>query len=269
MTLNAFPGSAHAANFNPGTAAQLQSDLATAAANGENDTITLNASIYSTTDNGNASFLYTSIENNSLTITGAGAGASILDGGGLAGGPTVLAISTTGADAAIQISGVTIRNANTASIGGLVVSNVNGAIDVQSSEILDNTSTGSTGGLNLISVGGPVTFNDNTVRGNLGNADGGGRISTPGGSVTLNNNTISENTATVFQGGLIVAGASGGATADGNTVSGNNGNFDGGLTLVVDGDLIVTNNTFSDNTGTIFNGGLNGASNLGSARIEG
>jgi hypothetical protein len=73
----------HAATFNVTTEAELQDALTEAQGNGEDDTINIAAGTYDTSDNGGNPFTYTadSDEDFSLTVNGAGAATTILDGG--------------------------------------------------------------------------------------------------------------------------------------------------------------------------------------------
>src|SRR5918996_107396 len=75
--------------------ADLQTALSAAALSAEDDTIELQATTYFTSGNGNATFVYNATDGGTLTIVGAGAGSSILDGDS---SRQVLQILSTGAD---------------------------------------------------------------------------------------------------------------------------------------------------------------------------
>ena len=114
-----------AATFNVTTSAELQLALTTAESNDEDDTINIAAGTYST--NG-TTFTYAaaSDETHSLTLKGAGAGSTILDGGYIV---QVLQIVTPPSQdpsgASITIEDLTIQNGFTTGVagGGLLLGN--------------------------------------------------------------------------------------------------------------------------------------------------
>ncbi|MDO8615594.1 MAG: right-handed parallel beta-helix repeat-containing protein [Dehalococcoidia bacterium] len=164
-----------------------------------------------------------------LTINGAGAAATIINGGGLDG---VFHVKSGGV---VSISGVTIQNGS-----------------------------GGEGGGGIVNETGTVTLTNSTVSGNTAGYAGGGIVNYGGSTLTLTNSTVSGNTAnsSVYGGGGIVNYAGSTLTLTNSTVSGNTTDSGGGI--FNDGTMTLTNSTVSGNTasrvgggggGGIFNGG--------------
>ena len=162
--------------------------------------------------------------NKNLTINGPGAGSLEISGNSAS---RVFNIS---GPFTVAISGVTIKNAHSASDGG---------------------------GINN---SGTLTVTDSTFSGNSA-ADGGGI--TNFGTLTVTNSTFSDNSATTFSGGGIVHSGSGTVTVTNSTFSRNSAANGGGITNF--GTLTVTNSTFSDNSATTFSGG--GIATAGSGTV--
>jgi FG-GAP-like repeat len=143
----------------------------------------------------------------SLTIQGAGAPRTIVDGGGIAG-----VFTTFSAD--IVISGLTIRNGSAFEGGGL---------------------------FNLSAV---VTLANVTVTGNsaAGGVGGGGIVNL--GTLRLTNVTVSANTSAVSAGGIYNEGT---LVATNSTISGNTANKAGGGLENVFGTTTLTNVTIANN----------------------
>jgi hypothetical protein len=232
-SLAALQAPAGAAIFNPGTAAQFQTDLNTAAGNGADDTINLPAATFETDDNGNATFTYTAAatETNSLTIRGAGIGNTILDGNSAR---AVLRIDLTtfrdaGDDSAamILVEGVTVRNGMQTGerAGGLIIETDAADITVRDSSFNDNAGADG-GGLLAFTFSGEImlsgsTFLDNSTA-SQGHNGGGAQLRSKGGPVSAVNNTFTNNTANGGDGGGLYARSDGGAvTVTGSTFTEN------------------------------------------------
>src|SRR5438876_6339578 len=135
-----------------------------------------------------------------LTITGSGAGSTIVDGGhldrvfhvvGLLGGPTV------------HIAGLTVRNGFGDRGGGGIFNS--GTLALSASAIVDNSTGGAGGGGIANDTGAVLALTDCTVTGNTANNGGGlGNL----GAVTIVRTTLSGNSAQVEGGGLGGAGTS-------------------------------------------------------------
>jgi len=149
----------------------------------------------------------------SVTIVGAGAGTTFVDGNGIDRVFHVIG------PASARISGLTIRNGNPGSsdYGGGVLSS------------------------------GALTLTNCVVSGNTTGFNGGGLAVSNPGSLTLRNSTVSDNAAGVNGGGLAMIGLGGGFTIVNSTISGNRANGGGGG-LSVNNDLSLFNVTLTGNT---------------------
>jgi hypothetical protein len=257
-----FPHALKAAVVDVTTAAELQTALTDAQANGEDDTINIAAGTYNTSDNGTAPFSYTSAEDFPLTLVGAGVGNTILDGGG-SGGTQVMAINITASDAPLQISGITFQNGDSTVLGGgLGISAFGGDVHVVDCEFLNNTTTTGGGGLHGQLAGtGTVIIDNNIFQGNNGNGGfgpGAIHVNSSGSPVTFTNNQITGNTAhgsdidSFSPGGAYVQASAGGATFSNNTFEDNTGGaggFSPGAFYLqgFDGESFVQGNTVINN----------------------
>ena len=219
----------------------LQAALTAASSNNQNDTINIAAGTYNTAG---TTFTYTTgaMENFDLTLDGAGAGVTILDGGNA---DQVLRIVTTvvmpndsGVDTFIR--DLTIRNG----MGVFATADGNG------------------GGLRFSATSADLTVQNCTFSNNTTNGDGGGLFSSTSGVATITNGTFNNNTA--VNPALAADPDGGGAFFNSGPVSITNTNFtnnsatsDGGgvgvLNLV--GNLTLTDNTFTNNTAVNGDGG--------------
>lgn len=169
-----------------------------------------------------------------LTILGAGAAMTVVDGGGL---DAVFHVVFRIPFYTVTISGITIRNGISTSFsqaGGVVN---RGNLTVNDSVITSNAGTG------ISSVEGPVTINNTVIMSNT-RPSGVGGLHSNLGFLTVRNSTIRNN-----------SGGWGGVSTDNgfyminSTVSGNAGtNGPGGMYIVGGGQII--NSTISGNTGT-------------------
>jgi len=208
-----------------------------------------------------------------LTITGSGAGSTIVDGGhldrvfhvvGLLGGPTV------------HISRLTVRNGVGDRGGGGIFNS--GTLALSASVVVDNSTGGAGGGGVANDTDAVLTLTDCTVTGNTASNGGGlGNL----GTVTIVRTTLSGNSAQVEGGGLagpgtsIVidslisgnhAGGQGGGiavppvpgttlTVDGSTISGNTAALNGGG-ITVGGTFAISDSVVSDNVSQANGGGI-------------
>lgn len=202
--------------------------------------------------------------NNTLTVTGAGASTTVIDGGGLDrvfnldGGPPT----------AVEISGVTVRNGDTfttTNAGGGGIRITSGGTLTLRDVIITNNRAGSPGGGGIAASGAIVEIVDSVVSNNLSNANGGGiqtnstmtltRVTVSGnlahfigagifnnGSLTVTESVIDSN----VPGGIVAQGVS--ATITNTTISGNTG--DGiFVTAANNASASVTNSTITGNSG--------------------
>jgi Abnormal spindle-like microcephaly-assoc'd, ASPM-SPD-2-Hydin len=204
----------------------------------------------------------------SLTLVGAGASRTIVDG--QQSGTAV----TVNAGATVAISGVTIQNGSGSYGGGISNS---GTVTLASSTIVSNTTTtsyGSGGGGGGIYNTGTLTLTNTTVVSNTigGYAyfyGGGGIYNT--GTLTLTNSTVSGNSARNSAGGYGSGGgiSNGGrmtltnSTVSGNSFGGSGYGYGGGIAN--SGTLTLTNTILAGNpapstpdcSGTLTSGGYN------------
>ncbi len=228
-------------NINDG--ATTYADCAPTGAYGASDTINIPAGLYTiaiatTNEDLNADGDFDI--NKSVSIVGAGAGSTIINGGGI---DRVFHI--TGAYA-VSIAGVTIQNGNTAGAGGGIY-NDSGTLSVTDSTISGNSAPSGGGIWNYL--GGTLTVTDSTISGNSAANYGGGVCNHWGGTANVTNSTISGNSA-AFSGGILNSDT---LTVTSSTISGNTGARGGGIDN--DDTLTVTNSTISGNTATTVDGG--------------
>ena len=121
-----------------------------------------------------------------LTINGAGATTTIVDGTGL------YQVFRIASGATVEISGVTIRNGWGSNVDGGI--NNQGILTVNNSAIISN-SAGNTGGGIGNRGAGTLTLNDSTVSGNVAGNTGGGIRNAADATLIVNNSTISGNSA--------------------------------------------------------------------------
>lgn len=269
---------ASAAVFNPATSADLQTALTTAAGSTEDDVINLQATTYLTSDNGNATFTYSSTNNGSLTITGAGAGSSILDGNLTR---QVIQLVSTGAAASFQLSDLTIRNGRTGGISGLEVQGVDGDQSLTDCEILNNIDAGGDGsgigGVALQANGtGDQTISNCLIQNNSGGNIGGAQLFTTG-NIQFTDNVVSGNEISgISSFGLFggVAMTSQGTTtsvvARGNEIRNNIADSVNGIRLTSfnGASLTLEENVIADNQSTTaFSGGAQLQTGNGSPEI--
>jgi CSLREA domain-containing protein len=153
------------------------------------DSIPLAAGVYQTSlpgdENANVNGSIDILSAAGVAISHVGAGATVIDGGGLDRAVGVLG------GASATISGVTIRNANDAGSGGALFAN--GTLNLSNSTLTASTSAG--GGAGFSVFGGTSTLTNVTISGNQTADDGGGVEAFIGATATLNNVTITNNTA--------------------------------------------------------------------------
>ncbi|MBI4259551.1 MAG: CSLREA domain-containing protein, partial [Actinobacteria bacterium] len=187
----------------------------------------------------------------SVTISGGGAAATIVDGQDLD-----RVVDVIGAATVVEISGVTIRNGSSPDGGPAGGIHSAGTLTLTDSVVSGNVAVNSDAG-GMKNAGGTLTLTNSTVSGNsaTGNGNGGG-IMTVGGTLTLTNSTVSGNTGG-FGGGLNIQGTATitNSTVSGNTASGGGAGFGGGIQNN-GGAVSLTNSTISGNTASSQGGGI-------------
>ncbi len=218
------------------------------------DTITVPAGIYTLT----AGDLNVTTD---LTVNGAGAATTIVDGSG------ITRIFYIASGATVEISGLTIRNGlDYEAAGGI---HNGGTLTLNDSIVSGNSVEGNydAGGINNA---GTLTLNNTTVNDNTANGDySTGGIKNPSGrTLNLNNSTVSGNIATGdYSTGGIESFQSASATLNNSTVSGNSAIGDygtGGIQNSQSAILNLNNITVSGNS-AIGNYGTGGIESYQSA----
>lgn len=171
-----------------------------------------------------------------VSIIGAGAGSTIVDGNGSGTNERVFDIPFS--NASVIIANMTITNGEAFLVLGGGINNV-GKLTLNNVIISSNTSPSNTGG--GIWNSGALTLTNSTVSGNtayyaagLGNS----------GSMTVINSTISGNTAFNSGGGVSNSGA---LTLLNSTISGNHSNQEGGGLYAISGSVDLFNITIASN----------------------
>jgi CSLREA domain-containing protein len=227
----------------------------------------------------------------SVTISGAGAAATVIDAGGAS---RVVNVSTGGAPGTVAFSGITLQNgtgtggAGISSISDNITLNVSdsivtnnsgsaiyngGTLNLTNSTVSDNTTTGFNDGAGILNAccSSTATLTDSTVTGNDAPSGRGGGIYNQA-SLTLVDTDVTGNTAA--SGGGIWNPAGGttvsitGGSVSGNTSVGTAGGiFNQNGVLTVDGATISDNET-SGNGGGIQNEGA-GSATITNSTISG
>ena len=226
------------------------------------DTITLPAGVYTLAipgagqDDGVAATGDLDITGD-VTINGAGAASTIVQGCDNSGGPC------TGIDriftiwGTVTISRVAIRNGNAGTRSGGGIANW-GALEMNESTVTANRSVTNCGG-GIYSFGGEgtsATIRSSTISGNSAVCAGGIGNQGQFGVVTIIDSTISDNSATGGAGGGFHN--AGSAVITGSTISNNTTTTDGGgiWASPLSGSLILTNSTVSGNSASGEGGGV-------------
>lgn len=223
------------------------------------DIITLPAGTYTLTgaagDDANASGdLDILAAGSNLTINGARAGSTVIDGGGI---DRVFHIAPFGGGLTVNISGVTIQNGSVASWGGGGIFIWNATVNVTDSTLSGNTADFGGG---ISNWDGTVTITNSTLSGNQAIDTVGGGIDNRG-TMNVTDSTVSDSEAAFYGGGIINSGT---MTITNGTLFGNQATRDGGgisnsLTMT------ITNSTLSGNQATGDGGGI---SNWGTANLN-
>ncbi len=195
-----------------------------------------------------------------VTILGAGAGTTIVDGGGLDRVFDVLP------GARLEFTGVTVQNGDAGAAGGGAIRNA-GALSLTRSVVRNSRAAGGAGG-GILSLGNgsALAIAASTVAGNAAKDGGGLAVH---GSLTLLDSTVTGNSATGTAGGVYLFSLAS-AVLGNDTIAGNHAADAGGLfaegsaflgTEVVElRNTIVAGNTAGahpDCLGSAFSGGYN------------
>ncbi len=208
----------------------------------------------------------------SVTINGAGAGSTIIDGGGIDRVIDVNNFSVAGAAVNVTLNGLTIRNGNAPTSpdgynepgGGIQFDGFDnqtftpsGTLTVTNCNILSNTSAGQGGG--ILAVFGSLVITGSQVSGNTTVKAAGGGISYDASAfaglrtLQFTNSTLSSNHANngIFgSGGGIWEGGNATKTINNNVITGNTAGASGGGVFNGSGDLSLNYNVIVGNTAT-------------------
>lgn len=203
---------------------------------------------------------------NNVTIAGAGAGISIIDGGGLD-----RVIHITGAYT-VFISGVTIQNGASPTVAGGIYS-FGGALTLTNSTIRANTAATFGGGIYSSST---LIITNSTIGGaapadgNTATANNGGGVYVFIGVFTATGSTIRNNTAPLGVGGGICSMSVSAFTIINSTISDNSANSSGGI-FNENATLTITGSTVSGNQSASVSGGISTlmACNITNSTISG
>jgi uncharacterized repeat protein (TIGR01451 family) len=243
---------AEAAIFNVSSVSEFESALDASMNNGQNDTINIAAGTYMISSK--LEYLPPGSEDYSLTIQGAEAGTTILDGGG---GTSILAISCGGLNTHVTIRGITFQNGNEASQAGgaLYVGNSSAQTTIEDSVFQNNMAFSGGAAVYLFaSSGGSATVAKNTFAANssIGDYSSGAFYAyVVTGTITLTGNTFSSNSSLGYGAGLHAITNTGTIALTGNTFSSNVAVSYGGGAYISNqstGSITVSDNTFSGNS---------------------
>ena len=183
-----------------------------------------------------------------VTIIGAGAENTIIDGGGI---DRVFDIFP---DANVSISGVTIRNGTARNGAGI---RNTGTLTIEDSIVENNIAEGefdSVGGGIANSQGGNLTLSGVTVRNNTSEIHGGGLYSTDS-TVTIIDSTFENNSTEMDGGGISVF--NGSLDMTGGAIRSNSADLAGGGLSMESAIVSLTEVSVANNTATEEGGGIN------------
>ncbi len=192
-----------------------------------------------------------------LTLQGAGAGNTIVDGNA-----TDRVITVTN-DAMVTLAGMIIQNGH-ASIGAGIHNDGSGTVYVY-----NNTATGNGGGIHNDDENETLIINHSTISGNKSNGGGGGIMNY--GPLTVTNSTISDNTAGSDGGGIYTEVESDMVTivVSNSVINGNTTTSDGGgIQNDSGGTVNINNSTISGNTAAGNGGGVGNVNDGGRLNIN-
>jgi hypothetical protein len=237
-----------------GDVACLIAAINAANTNGQANTITLEAGTYTLTAADNDTFGPNGLPSitSPLTITGAGAEATILERAASAPNFRVVHVAAAGA---LTLDGVTLRGG--LSFSGGALHNSGGTVAITRSALTDNVIEFEGPGGGLFNNGGTVTIADSTLARNsaaAGNGAAGGGVYSDGGAVTLRNCALTGNHAGGGGGGLLIARGIG--TITHTTIIGNQSGYFGGGLYTDSATVTITQSTLAGNNAGFTGGGL-------------
>ena len=236
--------------FNVTNLEEFQDALTTAESNGEDDIINVAEGTYNIT----STLRYSTYDGDSgdkLTIQGAGADKTVLDGGGSV---QILYIDTGTDGGDVTIKGMAFENGNGGNGGGIYVHGSSINITIKECIFSENSAEDAGGGVEADSDSG-ITIINNTFSGNSAKY-GGGVDAHSWSGITIINNTFLGNSAKDYGGGVSAHSWSGTVTITNNIFSGNSAKYGGGVDAGSDSGTTIINNTFSGNSASRDGGGI-------------
>ena len=199
-----------------------------------------------------------------VTITGAGAASTTIDGNGATTGDRVFDIDPAATGIVVEISNVSISGGQLVSTSGAGIRNNTGTtLTIRNSSILGNTAGNRAGGVGNWGVS--LTVVNSTISNNSASGDGGGIYSVS--AVTLNSSTVSGNNSAVDGGGVYSWGA---LSMSNSVVTGNTAaNWGGGIWA--NNGLTLDGSTIDTNSASTWGGGIfaRGTSNITNSAVFG
>jgi predicted outer membrane repeat protein len=200
-----------------------------------------------------------------VTINGAGASSTIVDGGkGLCPVINDCTVFTISQPVAVAFSGLTVRNGYNAGGGGIQISS-SANVTIQNSILANNTAyfPYNGGGIEFKGSSGALTVSNSTFSGN-GAGGSGAAIANNGAALTILNSSFSGNGAKSQHGGAIYT--AGSTTIKSSTFSGNRGI--GGALFMDGGTTTIVKSTFANNQADGYEGGAIFVPNGGTLNIS-
>lgn len=188
-----------------------------------------------------------------LTITGPGASALTVSGGGSSAG-FLVDVQSPVTQAEFHLSGVTLDDCDRLAGAGLriVSDSVDVTVSVTECVLVDCTGGGGAGLSTLITGGGSamLTVSDSLFESNAVNlAFGGAMLIGDDAVATISNSTFTANSSTSNGGALSVGGSNSSVTLSNCTISGNSATTDGGgIDIASPGTLLLRNTIVAGNT---------------------
>ncbi len=236
--------------------AEFQNALATAQANGGNDTINVAPGTYNitstlkyTTADGDGALTIQAQDMNNRPVLDGGKSVQIMyidnDSDGDYNGDE---------GDRITIKGLVFKDGNCTTSGclggGLYAKNGEADTTLDGNAFKGNYSQWGGGGAYVYTFDGTATIINNTFNGNFSDFGGGAYQETSSGTLMAGNNTFSKNSARWGGGGVNVYGSDGTAEVTNNIFSGNSAGYGGGIHVYASfsGTVKMTNNTINENS---------------------
>jgi hypothetical protein len=215
--------------------------ISVANTNGETNTITLAAGLYTLTAVDNNTDGPTGLPSvtGPLTLRGAGADSTVLE---RAAGAPLFRLLHVAATGGLTLEGLTLRggDATTTNAGGGIWNQ--GTLTLTRSTLSGNVANSGGG----IFSAGPLTIDNSTLHGNWANGSGGGIYSLGAFGMTISNSTLHANMANSSGGGISLAVST--LTLTNSTVSGNAASQGGGISIDGGGILAPASRAILGNT---------------------